>query len=341
MQCHHHKLIPSTLMLIFLATSLTVAAQKSDKHKEHKTKDNAASLPAVIWHDPGDMQTLDLLYGAGGKEHAPDPNGTFTFDKEDMNGSSPKFEMKDSSGVRWKVKTGEEPQAETAATRLLWAAGYFVDEDYYLPELKVEGLTTLSRGKGVVLPGGIVRNVRLKRKDKDNKKIGEWDWGKNPFVGTREFNGLRVMMALLNNWDLKNNNNAIYVTDGERHYEASDVGASFGKTGNSITRSKSDVKGYDKSKFIEKTTPAEVDFVLHSRPFILTAFDMPNYVERTRMEKIVRHIPREDAKWIGQILSRLSEEQIRDAFRAGGYTAEEVEGFAKEVQKRIAELNAL
>lgn len=333
-------LMPSALFSIFLATSLSVAAQKSDKEK-HKSQQKYANLPEVIWRDPGDVQSLNLLYGAGGKEHAPQPDDTFTFDKEDMNGTSPKFEMKDGSGVRWKVKMGQEPQAETAATRLLWAAGYFVDEDYYLPELKVEGLTTLKRGQSLIQTGGVVRRVRLKRKDKDNKKIGIWDWNKNPFIGTREFNGLRVMMALINNWDLKNINNAIYVSNGEKHYEASDVGASFGKTGNSISRSKSDIKGYEESKFIEKTTPTEVDFVMHSRPFILSAINVPNYEKRTGMERIVKHIPREDAKWLGQNLSRLSEEQIRDAFRAGGYSAEEVEGYTKEVQKRIAELNAL
>jgi hypothetical protein len=336
---HRKKAVRGAMVLIFLAASITAAAQKPKKHKD---KEKTADLPELIWRDPGDVQALDLIYGAGGKEHAPDLDDTFTFDQEDMNGTSPKFEMKDSSGVRWKVKLGEESQPETAATRLLWAAGYFVDEDYYLPELKVEGLTSLSRGgKSTVLPGGIVKNVRLKRKDKDNKKIGDWDWAKNPFVGTREFNGLRVMMALINNWDLKNNNNAIYVTDGERHYETSDVGASFGKTGNVITRSKSYAKDYENSKFIQKITSTQVDFVLHSRPFILSAFNAPNYVERTRMENIVKHIPRADARWIGEILVRLSDNQIRDCFRASGYTNDEVEEYARDVQKRIAELNAL
>lgn len=336
---HRKTIVHGAMVLVFLATCMPAAAQKP---KKHKNKEKTADLPQLIWRDPGDVQALDLMFGAGGKEHAPDPNDTFTFEKEDMNGTSPKFEMKDGSGVRWKVKLGEEPQAETAATRLLWAAGYFVDEDYYLPELKVEGLTSLRRGgKSAVSSGGIVRNVRLKRKDKDNKKTGNWDWNKNPFVGTREFNGLRVMMALINNWDLKSINNAIYVADGEEHYEASDVGASFGKTGNSISRSKSDIKGYEKSKFIEKTTATEVDFVLHSRPFILSAVNLPNYVGRTRMENIVKHIPREDAKWLGGILGRLSDNQIRDCFRAGGYTNDEVEEYTRDVQNRIAELNAL
>ena len=96
------------------------------------SKAKEESLSAVVWRDPGDVSTLNLLYGAGGKEHAPDPNGKFTFVKEDLDGSSPKFSVQDEKGVQWKVKLGEETQSETAATRMLWAAGYFVDEDYYL-----------------------------------------------------------------------------------------------------------------------------------------------------------------------------------------------------------------
>ena len=47
-----------------------------------------------------------------------------------MQETSPKFDVEDDQHVQWRVKLGEEPQSETAATRLLWAAGYFVDEDY-------------------------------------------------------------------------------------------------------------------------------------------------------------------------------------------------------------------
>jgi hypothetical protein len=321
-------------------------AEKADKgskeQKKEKAKEKAADLPVVIWRDPGDIPALNLIYGAGGSEHAPDPNGTYTFVEEDMAGTSPKFDVKDAKGTKWRIKLGAEPQAETAATRLLWAAGYFVDEDYYLPEVKVEGIPHLHRGKEFISEDGTVRRARLERKDKKEfKKIGNWDWFKNPFVGTKELNGLRVMMALLNNWDLKKINNSIYVVDGEQRYAVTDAGATFGKTGNSFGRSKSDVKGYEESKFIEKETPTEVDFTLHSRPFILGAVNAPKYAERAKMEDITKHIPREDAKWLGQKLALLTEEQIRDCFRSAGYTAEEVDGYTKEVQKRITELNAL
>jgi hypothetical protein len=325
-------------ILFSLALALPALAQKQAKEK---AKAKAADFPAVIWRDPGNISSLDLVNGAGGKEHAPDLNDAYTFEKEDMEGTSPKFDVTDAQGVKWRVKLGQEPQAETAATRLLWAAGYFVDEDYYLPELKVTGLPKLNRGQEFVSEDGIVHRARLERKMKTVKKIGNWDWFTNPFTGTKELNGLRVMMALVNNWDLKEVNNSIYVVDGEQRYVVSDAGATFGKTGNTATRSKSDLKDYEESKFVEKETPSEIDFVMHSRPLFLAAVDVPNYVERTNMENVTKHIPRADAKWLGHLLGQLSDEQIHDCFRSAGYTAEQVEGYSKEVKKRIAELNAL
>lgn len=327
-----------TLVLLIGMLSSPVASQKT-ANEEGKAK--VATLPAFLWRDPGPPPTLDLLYGAGGKEHAPDPNGHCTFLKEDMQGTSPKFDVKDDHGVHWKVKLGQEPQSETAATRLLWAAGYFVDEDYFLPEIKVAGLPKLHRGQEFVTAEGTVRRVRLKRHVKEIKKLGDWDWFDNLFLGTRELNGLRVMMSLLNNWDLKAINNHVYEIDGERHYLVSDVGATFGKTGGRATRSKSVVQDYVGSKFIDKTGPESVDFVMHSRPFLLTAVNVPGYRERAAMEKITKQIPRADAVWLGKRLAQLSDQQIRDCFRAGGYTPQEVDGLAKEVEKRIAELNAL
>jgi hypothetical protein len=327
-----------TALLMFLMLSASLTAQKKDKEKE---KENAANLPLVIWRDPGAVASLNLLYGAGGKEHAPDPNGQFTFVKEDAQGTSPKFDIKDDQGVEWKVKLGQEPQSETAANRLMWAAGYFVDEDYYLAEFKVTNMPKLRRGGTFVSADGTVHKARLKRKVKGTKKLGPWDWFDNPFLDKQEFSGLRVMMALLNNWDLKEINNSIEEVGGERLYMVTDVGATFGKTGNTFGRSKSVLKDYANSKFVEKVTPEFVDFAMDSRPFVASAINVSNYKTRTRMESITKHVPRADAKWLAQRLSQLSEEQVRDSFRAAGYTTEEVEGYTRAVQKRIAELNAL
>jgi hypothetical protein len=315
---------------------------KSEKKEEKRKKGDALPrLKAVIWHPTIDVNQLNLFYGVGGKEDAPDPDAKYKFKKEDMNGTSPKFDVEDDKGIKWRVKLGQEPRAETAATRLLFVAGYFVDEDYYVDELHVEGLPPLKRGQSFVTNDGLVHGARLERRMKEVKKLGTWDWFKNPFVGTKEFNGLRIMMALVNNWDLKTINNSINEVDEQAEYVVSDVGATFGKTGNPIHRSKSVLKDYEDSKFIDKVTGDFVDFVMHSRPPLLAAINIPNYENRTHMQDVTKHIPRADAKWLGERLFQLSEQQIRDCFRAGGYTQEEVEGYSAVIQNRIAALNAL
>lgn len=269
------------------------------------------------------------------------PKGRLRFLKEEPGGAEPKFDVEDEQGVRWRVKPGWEARSETAATRLLWAVGYFADEDYYLPEASVEGMSKLSRGQEYVSPDGLVRRARWERRE-GRKKIGTWSWSENPFVDTKELNGLRVLMALMNNWDIKELNNAIYDHEGiEHHYVVSDIGATFGRSGNTLRRSKDNLEHYRNSKFVRQTTPEYVDFFLASHPHPLNALIFPHLMELRRREQVVKHIPREHARWIGQLLSQLSAEQIRDCFRSAGYSPEEVEGFTAEVQKRIQALNQL
>jgi len=328
-------------IVILSAFSVAGCANRAPKVR---VSTEAAATPAVrtggLRQNQDKIATLNLFYGPGGKEHL--PAGKFTFVAEDTEGSSPKFEIVDEQGVHWTAKLGEETKSETAATRLMYAAGYFTDEDYYLPELRVGKMPRLDRGHELVSKGGIVHGVRLERKVTGQKKAGNWSWFKNPFEGTRDLSGLKIMMALMNNWDLKEVNNAIYDQEnGKPRYIVSDLGATFGRTGNPLVRSKDNLRDYRRTKFIQKVKSEEVDFYLSSRPFFLTALDVPNYVTRTKMQDVAKHIPRTHARWLGQLLGQLSLEQIRDCFRAGGYSPAEVDGFAKVVQRRIRDLNRL
>ena len=328
--CAAYILIAAALAL----QSNSIAAQALSAAENHPDQS------PVLWTDRGDIRALDMMGGPGGKEHQ--PAGKFTFVKEDMNGTSPKFIVRDEQGVRWKAKLGQEVKSETAATRLVWAAGYFTDEDYYLPELRVENMPKLKRGSQFVSEDGTVHGVRLERYLKGQKKDGNWSWFKNPFSGTKELNGLRIMMALINNWDLKEVNNAVYQEKGgSPRYVVSDLGASFGETGNPLTRSKSNPQDYSKSSFVQKATGDHVDFFLSSRPFFLAAIDVPNYAKRTHMQDVVKDIPIGDAKWLGKLLEPLSDDQIRDCFRAAGYNDKEIEGNATIVKQRIPDLNRL
>jgi len=298
-----------------------------------------AGTTVALWRDRGDVTALNLLDGPGGKNRQ--PGDSFIFIKETKGGTSPKFEVEDENGAKWKVKLGHEAKSETAATRLVWAAGYHADEDYYRPQIHVQGMKPLSRGQEYVSEGGMVREARLERQD-GGKKLKNWSWYHNPFVGTREFNGLRVMMALINNWDLKEVNNGIYEDGGaEVRYVISDLGASLGRTGNNFARSRGVMKDYAETGFIQKVTPEYVDFVIHTRPFFLTIFYFPQYFSRTRMESVARHIPLADAGWLGNRLGQFSPGQISDCFGAAGFSPAEVEGYTRVVMQRIEALKKL
>jgi hypothetical protein len=323
------------LILSFLTIGIPAKTNK-DSLKRAATK-NAA----VLWRDPGDIASRNLFYGPGGKDH--EPRGTFTFEREDMTGSNPKFDVVDQDGVKWRVKMGPEARPETVASRLVWGVGYFANEDFFMPSLHVQKMQRLRRGQHLVSPDGTVHNVRLKRHLKDEKKIGSWSWAKSPFTNTREWYGLRVLMAVMNNWDLKDNNNSVYLTRDEppeERYLVSDLGASFGTTGLNWML-KGNPTAYCDSKWIKAISPQFVDFNVPSPPAMNYYIDFPELGRRLSLLWLGRHIPRTDARWMGDLLARLSPDQIRDAFRAAGYSSQEIEQLSKVVQRRIAELEKL
>ena len=331
---------PAAIPLMLLVLSVSFAGAVKEKHA--KREGIAATGPAVLWREPADIGTRDLFYGSGGKAHVPE--GTVTFVKEDLDGTNPKFVVTDRDGQKWKVKLGLEARPETTASRIVWAAGYYTNEDYFVPELQVRGLPAkLHRGQELIEPNGVVRNVRLKRESKEEKKIGNWRWRHDAFSGTRELNGLRVVMAVINNWDLKDENNAIYEVDGKRIYMISDLGASFGAAGRTWPREKSkdNLEAYRQSKFIRRVTASTLDFQVPARPRYVYLVNPKEYLSRVHLEYIGKAVPLEDARWMGRLLARLSPQQVREAFRAGGYSPDEANAFTDLVERRIAQLTDL
>ncbi|MES1256827.1 MAG: hypothetical protein ABUS51_00295, partial [Acidobacteriota bacterium] len=289
------------LLILPLLTGPAAHAQSALKRKAPVSQfEYSAKGEKVLWREASGMEARELFYGSGGREHQP-RGATFQFGKEDPDGTNPKFTVRDADGVKWKIKLGAEARPETVATRLVWAAGYFTDEDYFLPEVRVEGLPAkLHRGQNLVEPGGVLRNARLERDLPDEKKMGIWKWKDNPFAGTREWNGLRVLMALMNNWDLKNENNAVYrakTKDGERLlYVVSDLGATFGPTRLDLHRrtDKGDLATYRRTSFIRRTREQDVDFSTPGLPSPIFIFMPVDYFRRAGLTWTGRHVPRAD-----------------------------------------------
>jgi hypothetical protein len=341
---------------IFLGILALACVSQARGRKVDKSETTAAEISAnthsVLWRNPSDITSRNLFFGPGGKDHQ--PHGTFTFIKEDMDGTSPKFSVRDQDGVKWKVKLGSEARPETVASRLTWSVGYFANEDYFVSGLQVQNLPShLHRGQKFVVNGGsvfntsYVLNVRLKRYLNEEEKSGNWAWKRSPFAGTRELNGLRVLMTLLNNWDLTDDNNGTYEEelDGAPRevFMVTDLGSTFG-TGRltwPLRRSRGDLSAYRHARFITKTTPDYVDFKTPGRPSFFFLFTPREYAHKLQIRWIGRRIPRADARWLGQLLAQLSPQQIRDAFRAARYPEQEVEGLAQVVESRISQLQQL
>jgi hypothetical protein len=269
----------------------------------------------VLWREP-DVASLNLFDGPGGPEGGPDLS-QLTFVKEEKGGWSKKYRVKDAKGRVWVAKLGREAQSETAATRLIWAAGYMVETTYLAPRVTIP-------------TKGEFENVRFELRPEGVKRHGMWSWAQNPFSGSRELQGLKALMILLNNWDMKDENNVITADGGgELLYTISDLGATLGKTGSgrlwALKRSRSDPPGFAEDKFVEGVGPdgrVEFDFM-------------------GKNTDLLEDITVEQAQWVGQLLSRLSDGQLSDAFRAANYTPDEIRQFTAAVRGRINELNNL
>ena len=351
MKCNRGALIGIAVFTLFLLPPQGALGQLAEQQPAGDTgghdRDNGDPVDAarlhnpVLWHDPGAISTLNLYDGQGGKDGQ--PAAPFKFESEDMEGTNPKFDARDANGTKWRVKLGDEARPEVAASRLLWAVGYFVNDDYVITSARVEGLH-LERGAKHARDEEI-KDARFEKKPNQQKKIGIWKWKENPFNGTREFNGLRVMMAVMNNWDLKDVNNAVYSDkSSDRHiFLASDIGATFGTNGLSWTkdRSKGDVDTFQKSKFITRQTDSTVDFGTPAAPAKVLAVKAKQYQMRRDLEWIGKGIPITDARWIGSLLKQLTHEQLVDAFRAAHFSPDEINEYVGVVEQRILELSAL
>jgi hypothetical protein len=271
----------------------------------------------IMW-EPVDVSRRNLFLGPGGAEWRPNLS-RITYIEEKKGGASEKFLIKDGAGRIWVVKIGREAQPETAAVRLLWALGYKTEINYLVPTLKVPGR-------------GVYRNVRLEARPSYIERGERWNWKKNQFKGTIEFQGLKMMMAFLNNWDMKiemNNSILQNKASGEDYYVVSDLGTTFGKLGSNslpifwrIGRSVNNPNDYNKTKFIKGTKKDDLKLAY-----------------KGQHSSIFRDITIEDGRWLANLLKQLSYKQITDAFRAANYSESDVKLLARSVQNRIAELD--
>ena len=298
------------------------------------------SVQAVIWRHPGDVSRLDLAAGPGGPEGAPRP--PFRFIEEHFTGSQPCVSVRDAHGLVWRIKWGDEVNAEALATRLAWAAGYFVETTYFVAKGRVEGATDLQRAATCVDANCEFRDARFELDEQGVTKHFEehsWAWNDNPFVGTRELNGLKIVMMWLSNWDAKDvrdvargSNTAIFeypLASGlrEARYLITDWGGAFGRWGSVVRRGRWDCHAF------EAETPSFVAGV--DGDFVRFGYT------GQRTADIAEGIRVSDVQWLLQALGALTEAQIAAAVEASGGTPEEVTVFSRALRARLDRLAGL
>jgi hypothetical protein len=285
------------------------------------TQSTPADRISELWQAPEDIASRDLYHGPGGAQLTPRVGAEFTWVATDTTGFSPGFDIRGSDGSQWSTKLGPEAQTEVVASRILWAIGYHQPPTYYIKSWQLSGG-----------PGGQQQAARFRADIEGAKVVGDWPWSKNDFVNTQPFHGLIVANILLNSWDWKTSNNKIYQhADGRRRYVVRDLGASLGKTSSSKLLwtipmrglgqgSRNDINDFESQGFIKSVGENEVEF----------DFD-------TIYGSVVDLVRPADLRWAAELLGRLTDAQLDDAFRAADYGPDVRSRYVKKIKAKIAE----
>lgn len=283
---------------------------------------------AELWQEPADLLERDLLNGPGGAALAPPADGSYQFVAFKTTGTNPGYDVKDAHGRLWSVKLGVEAQSEVTTSRILWAMGYPQVATYYVPAFTLTGIDA-----------GVKTNARF-RTDLDQwRSTGQWSWYDNPYLNTLPFRGLIVAQLVLNNWDLKTNNNRIYeATDPaatpRRQFIVRDVGSSLGQSRQfrlfamlgtrGMQGSKNDLAGFEQQGFIESFAGNKVVF---------------DY--RGRNQALVDTVTVPDVIWACEQLAKIPDGQWQVAFKAGGYPQADADRYITKIKAKIAQGVAL
>lgn len=299
-------------LLILFSSRPLHARGDSDKHPSK----HASEPVSALWVRPPDIASRNLFIGPGSADLVPRPGSAFQYLGEDKTGHSHGYDVVDAQGHKWDVKMGEEAPAEIAVSRILWAIGFHQPVQHYVARWRLTGAPD-KESTGQAEPGRF-------RLASDHKSLGDWSWSDNPFKDTRELRGLIVANLVLNNWDLTPDNNRIYRLGKksghhEHWYVVQDVGGSLGKTRWPIG-TRNNLEDFESEKLIESARDGKVEMAY-----------------RSRHKMLVGQLTPADVVWACTLLDQLSDRQLDDAFRAGGYAKPIRERYIRKIRAKIHE----
>jgi len=314
-----------------------VSATSTRRHESVPVSAPTEDDAAVLWHDPGEIEKLDFANGPRGAQGRPAP--PFQFVDESPAGSAPKIRVVDAKDVEWMVKFGEEARPQTFASRLAWALGYFVLPIYFIPSGMIRGVTPLKRAAKYMKPDGRFTNASFEvYVDSSVRWLGDaqsWRWDTNPFVGTNQLNGLKVLLMLLSDWDnkdardLKHGSNTVILIypSGEARYLVIDWGASMGRWGGYLSRSKWNCEGFQQQT-------RDLVRAVHGG-------GLQWGYSGQHTNDFVKDIHRDDVRWLLAYLDHITDTQLHDALLSSGAMPTEADCFANALRNRVAALQTV
>jgi hypothetical protein len=296
------------IALFILVSSLTIAAER-----------------ALLWRDPGAIDTMNMVAGPEGSGNAPVP--PFRFVAEETRGVSPKLVVLDAGHVKWMVKFGEEAKAEIFASRISWAAGYPVRASYYVGKGRIEGISSLKKAARFVGPDGVFQQARFQMFDHEGFR--EISGGKLDLyerrANQRELNGLKLTLLLVANWDVKSANTGIFEINGQRYAAITDWGASMGDP----AAIKSAERKWSCSAYSKRTK-----YLMDGVENGYVQFNYTHYAARHE-NALSYGIRIEHLRWFLSRMQRLTDTQVHAALLASGATAAEASCFTQAFRERL------
>jgi hypothetical protein len=217
-----------------------------------------------------------------------------------------------------------------------WAAGYFAEPNYYVAGGPISGIHDLGRARRFIDPDGrfVGARFQLRSAHPEFLKNVSWAWDRNPFVGTPQLEGLKILTMLLSDWDNKDLHDApklgsnIHIfRDGDRYlFFVDDWGRTMGRWGGLLHRSAWNAADYFRQtpKFVNVRENGEIRF---------------GY--KGQHTEAMKDVTSTDVRWLLQYLGRVTDTQIREGLLASGATRREADLFTGALRTRIRQLNTV